>query len=468
MYPLGDVEAIAEAYRASGKKWFYRRHKPELFYPHLDSTLVPLMKYSFGYHRNPVMTAQAALAFYSAYVESDSAKHLEAFMKNIEWLVANHDEFYLRYDFDWNHGGVVLDSGWTSAMAQGEALAAMSSAYWLTGDTTYLATARGFFETLYHSPEDTWVFYVDDERYYWLEEYPTEDRCRVLNGFLFGLWGLWDYYVVAGDSLALQLFAAGIQSFADHYEEWNIGGQDMSWYCLHHRKYQFYHETHLRQMTDYLRWFDIPEFRDAMELFQRYLRSELSLSEINFEDVHTGDIAVASVNLYSTGTDTLRVQELRVGKPVFEAEPDTAAAVAPGDSLVITVTFQPTVSGEFTDRLTIETNERTYRIDLSGLAVDTSRVAAETELPLQFEFGPTYPNPASDFAVITYSLPNAAHARIEVYDVLGRGVLGVIDRVVPRGAHSVRIPLDALGSGLYFCRITTPTYSASRSLVVQR
>jgi hypothetical protein len=151
-------------------------------------------------------------------------------------------------------------------MAQGEALAAMCMAYHLTGGRKYLKTAEGFFQTLYSNTNATWCFIIDKDGYYWLEEYPNEDFCHVLNGFLFALWGLWDYYVITGNNFSLTLFKAGIRTVIDHLEFWNIENENMSRYCSH-SIVEDYHEIHQNLFRAYADLLNIPAFNDAVELF---------------------------------------------------------------------------------------------------------------------------------------------------------------------------------------------------------
>ncbi len=379
IYELADVEQIAEAYRTGGVRWFYERHTPDLLAPFLDSTNVPLIEYNFGSHRNPVMTSQAALAFYNGYLDTGSEEYLDVFKTNVDWLLENHDDYYLRYDFPWRHGGRLLERGWVSAMGQGEALAAVSSAYHLTGEQKYLDAATGFFETLYRNTDSTWAFTVDEQGYYWLEEYPNPDTCHVLNGKLFGLWGLWAYYVVTDDSFALELFAAGIRTIADHYPIWNIRDKDESRYCLHGLYFPFYHETHLRQFTDYLTYFELPEFDAATELFRRHPTISGSHEKIDFGFVALGDSTERRTTLYNKGTDTLDIANVSTHNAAFSVA-NRSAFLAPGDSLVIPIRFAPVNPLTVKSTLTVSSNARLMRIDLVGVGVDHGLTAEETTL----------------------------------------------------------------------------------------
>lgn len=260
-YKLPNTGAVAEQYLDAGMPFFYEMQ----VYGNLDENDVPIVRYEFGDYRNPVTTAQNAIAFHQKFLQTGNDGDKQSFLNNADWLCDNlADDNFLHYEFDFQHW-VELDTfpaGWVSGMAQGEALAVLSVAYFLSNDERYLEAADRIFSTLHTTGGEYWCFYIDEEDYYWLEEYPSDDLCHVLNGFLFGLWGLWDYYVVSGNTESLSLFQAGIRTIADHYHLYRMG-ENRSMYCFHRIYSDTYHEMHLEQLDGYTRWFDIPEFRVA-------------------------------------------------------------------------------------------------------------------------------------------------------------------------------------------------------------
>jgi len=272
---LTDLDDIAFYYKEDSMNWFNPHRVDELLFSNsritLDENLVPIVNYSFGTYRNPVTSCIFAFAFYNDFLLSHKAEDKLGFLNNVNWLIDYMDDKYLlHYEFDYNHDGLAfLEEGWISAMAQGMALGAFSMAYFLTSDSSYAKAAADIFSTLYKNTDSLWCVGVDTEDYYWLEEYPNKNFCHVLNGKLSAIWGLWDYYVITGDEFALTLFKAGIRTIADNYPIWNIVGKNASYYCLHHRFKQTYHDLHLLQLDIYADFFDIPEFKDAAFCFSK-------------------------------------------------------------------------------------------------------------------------------------------------------------------------------------------------------
>jgi uncharacterized delta-60 repeat protein len=63
------------------------------------------------------------------------------------------------------------------------------------------------------------------------------------------------------------------------------------------------------------------------------------------------------------------------------------------------------------------------------------------------------PNPAAGSAVASVSLARSGHVRGAVYDVLGRMVTPVVDRVLPAGRSDVNLEMVGRAPGLYVLRV---------------
>lgn len=66
-----------------------------------------------------------------------------------------------------------------------------------------------------------------------------------------------------------------------------------------------------------------------------------------------------------------------------------------------------------------------------------------------------YPNPFSQSSVIRYSVPVLSRTRIDVYDLLGRKVATLVDRMMDPGVHTVEWNARGLVSGVYYVRLHT-------------
>ena len=87
--------------------------------------------------------------------------------------------------------------------------------------------------------------------------------------------------------------------------------------------------------------------------------------------------------------------------------------------------------------------------------------------------GRNRPNPFSDGTKIQLGLPLSGRVSLSVYDVTGRLVQVLIEGTLPAGVHE--IPWDSrdasgvpVTTGVYFMRLETGSFQATRKLVVLR
>ncbi len=83
-----------------------------------------------------------------------------------------------------------------------------------------------------------------------------------------------------------------------------------------------------------------------------------------------------------------------------------------------------------------------------------SGILALEETPAAYSLGDNYPNPFNPTTMIPFSLPEAAHVRMAVYDVTGRQVASLLDERFVSGRHEVAFEGGLLPSGLYLVRMT--------------
>lgn len=140
-------------------------------------------------------------------------------------------------------------------MAQGLGLAALVRLYNITGNAEYLTAAENVFSTFKRIGYnlEPWTVFIDEKGYYWIEEYPIdfpEDAAgKVLNGFVFGIYGLYDYYLLTKGSDEKDILLAAITTIHNYISYYRDIG-DISFYCLkHNHKDVAYHFLHQKQLS---------------------------------------------------------------------------------------------------------------------------------------------------------------------------------------------------------------------------
>ncbi len=105
----------------------------------------------------------------------------------------------------------------------------------------------------------------------------------------------------------------------------------------------------------------------------------------------------------------------------------------------------------------------------SGAPVDPSTSSEDPEavLPGAVALSPAYPNPFTTQAQFDVTLQQTQPVRVEVFDMLGRSVQVLYDGVMMAGTpHRLTLDGQNLASGMYLYRVTTETFTTTRSIIL--
>jgi len=124
--------------------------------------------------------------------------------------------------------------------------------YEISSNEDYLTLADDVFQSLQQLKADhkEWVARLDDLGYYWIEEYPHDvNPGMTLNGYIFSLYGIYDYYRVTKKAEALRIWELSLTTLK-HYLPWFERRGRASLYCLGHFLPVSigYHNIHIGQM----------------------------------------------------------------------------------------------------------------------------------------------------------------------------------------------------------------------------
>ena len=89
-------------------------------------------------------------------------------------------------------------------------------------------------------------------------------------------------------------------------------------------------------------------------------------------------------------------------------------------------------------------------------------------LPTGFSLGQNYPNPFNPSTNISFTLPKASPVRLEIYNMTGRRVTTLVDKVMGAGHHVVTWQADEEASGVYFYFLVTGDFMESRKMTLMK
>lgn len=87
-------------------------------------------------------------------------------------------------------------------------------------------------------------------------------------------------------------------------------------------------------------------------------------------------------------------------------------------------------------------------------------------LPAKISLLQNYPNPFNASTMIEYTLPAESSVKLEIYNLLGRRVVALVDYLQPAGKYSVVWNASGYSSGVYFARLTSGEVNKSIKLLL--
>jgi hypothetical protein len=87
-------------------------------------------------------------------------------------------------------------------------------------------------------------------------------------------------------------------------------------------------------------------------------------------------------------------------------------------------------------------------------------------IPEAYVLYPPYPNPFNPAIVIHYEVPVTSPVTLTIYNLLGQRVATIMDRTLNSGDYRTTWNAGDLPSGIYFCRLTAPSFQSIRKMVL--
>ena len=224
---------------------------------HSDNNGIPMLNYqgSIGIQYNPIAIAQWGLGNFNAWYESKSDKHYEKFINCADWLVENLEEnkhgykvWMHHFDFEYRD---TLIAPWYSGLAQGQGISVLMRALKETENIKYQKAAQDAFQVFLVPTDSGGVNYIDNDGNHWIEEYIVHPPTHILNGFMWGLWGIYDYAIQLNDEKAITLFKQYTRTLVKELNSYDTG----YWSLYEHSgtwikmiTSSFYHQLHIVQL----------------------------------------------------------------------------------------------------------------------------------------------------------------------------------------------------------------------------
>jgi len=87
---------------------------------------------------------------------------------------------------------------------------------------------------------------------------------------------------------------------------------------------------------------------------------------------------------------------------------------------------------------------------------------------LDYALAQNYPNPFNGPTSIEFQIPRRSSVRLEIFNILGQNVITLLNETKTMGRYSVQFDGGDLPSGIYICRLSTPSVMLQRKMLLIR
>ena len=222
-----------------------------------DKNGIPMLDYhgEIGVQYNPIAISQYALGNYNLYKQTKENERYSKFINASIWLLSNlsKNDQGLRV---WMHHFIFeyrnkLVPPWYSGLAQGQGLSVLVRAFHETNDETYMDAANQVFDSFCVSTDNGGVVVIDEKGNTWIEEYIVSPPSHILNGFIWALWGVYDYYLITGSRSAQEIFDRSVNTLVENLHRYDLGYwslYELSDVNIRNIASAFYHKLHTVQL----------------------------------------------------------------------------------------------------------------------------------------------------------------------------------------------------------------------------
>ncbi len=247
-----------------------------------DQNGIPQLDYhgDIGLQYNPIAIAQYGLGNYNLWRRSADEDRRKKFFRVAGWLGDNLETnskglAVWNHHFDWEYRDT-LHAPWYSALAQGQGISMLLRANRASGNSRYLEAAYRAFVSFQRHVADGGVAFTDESGDLWFEEYIVSPPTHILNGFIWALWGVYDYFLATHDNSAQELFLRGVRTLLHNLDRYDLGFwslYEQSGTRLPMVASSFYHRLHIVQLRVMHRLTGEEKFADIADRWESYARS---------------------------------------------------------------------------------------------------------------------------------------------------------------------------------------------------
>ena len=218
---------------------------------------------------------------------------------------------------------------------------------------------------------------------------------------------------------------------------------------------------------------DHPEFIDRIKSTYSVIpfipRPEISASpfQYRFDTLAVNDTASLILTLFNYGTGNLNISSISSSAPQYSVT-GFPFVIPQNEFAYARIKFRPDQFNQtFTSSLSIQSNDTTIFVNVTGYSNSTIGVTTiSSEIPVNYSLSQNYPNPFNPVTNLEFGITNLEFVRLKIYDNLGKEIATLVNQNLKPGSYKYNFDASGLTSGIYFYKLETDNFSATRKMLL--
>lgn len=219
----------------------------------------------------PIAIFQYGLGLYDLYIETNNEDYAIKFLKIANWALENIDRNGM-WDCMKKLNDCIHET--QSSMCQSEGVSVLLRAYTLTNEKKYLKNAKRSIDFMIKSIENGGTSYITTDGSIIFQEYVSKDNLCVLNGWIFSIFGLFDYCHISKEKKYVDILNNTVHALVKSLPKYDRGfwtNYDMRGTIAS----PAYHDIHIMQLKILYDLFEIEEFNIYAKKWEKYQKSKI-------------------------------------------------------------------------------------------------------------------------------------------------------------------------------------------------
>ncbi len=188
-----------------------------------------------------------------------------------------------------------------------------------------------------------------------------------------------------------------------------------------------------------------------------------------FENVQAGSSDQKILKVYNNSNFGISISGAFIGDTTFHITQSFPVQISAKGEADLNISFSPVNTNEINETIYIVSKTDTQMVAKEITLIGnpgTTAINNKSNKILSYKLYQNFPNPFNPSTTISYEIPKEGFVSLKIYDVLGRLVKTLVNKIVNSGDYNINFDASDIASGIYFYRLQAGDFVQSKKMIL--